>query len=109
MKFVDMNKDVFKMKECPRYAKYAFCCAYDGCLYFSSEHPEIMCVPGIEFGWIPQDYGRHKKCKDIFVRNDYVERLILCRNGNNFDTHEVEIARMKRMDMWREKNETAGS
>lgn len=105
MKFVYLTTDVFKMKECPKYTKYAFCCIDDGCLYFSNEHPEIVYTPGIELGWIPQNKSKYKKCKDIFVRSDYLERLVLCKNGTNFNTHDVDIARMRKMDIWRENDE----
>ena len=97
MKSVSLTKELFKLKQCPKYAKYAFACAYDGLLYFSNEHPEIMCIPGVEFGWIPDKKSKYKKC-DIRIKTDYIERLVLCRNGNDFDTHEKEIERMEKVD-----------
>lgn len=92
-----LTKQLFKMKECPKYAKYAFCCAYDGLLYFSNEHPDIECIPGISLGWIPDKKSKYKKT-DIRIKSDYIERLILCKNGKDFDTHTQEIERMEKID-----------
>ena len=97
MKSVALTTQLFKTKQCPKYAKYAFACAYDGLLYFSDMHPDILLAPGIEFGWIPRDNSKYKKC-DVRIKPDYIERLVLCRNGNDFEPHEKEIERMRQID-----------
>ena len=99
MQFINLTTDVFKMKECPKYTKYAFACTYDGFLYFSNQHPEILCIPGVEFGWIPSKKSKFKKCDKFKIKNDYIERLVLCKNGRNFDSHEKQIEKMRQMDI----------
>ncbi len=93
---VRIAKELFRRKDCPKWAKYVF--SDSGELCFSEEHPDIMLVPGIEMCWQPAKFGKHKKIKER-VCGDYIERLIMCRNRkNDFPSHEEEINRMKEID-----------
>ena len=95
MKSIFLTTGVFKTEQFPDYAKYAF--SYDGYLCFSNMHPEVMFVPGVEFCWIPNEKSKYKKCSTR-IKPDYIERLVLCKNGNDFEPHEKELEFMRKID-----------
>lgn len=93
---IKLSMEVFNLKECPKYAKYAFSCG--GILTFSNEHPCILFVPGVEMSWTPHQLSKYKKCDSIKIYSDYIERLVLCRNGKDFESHEKQLKKMKKID-----------
>lgn len=86
---------LFKRKDCPKWAKYVF--SSQGKLCFSEEHPNLIFVQGIGIDWMKSKFGKYLETEEK-VCTDYIERLVLCKNGRDFLTHKEELKQMKKMD-----------
>lgn len=92
---VRIKLSLFKRKDCPEWAKYVF--SSHGKLCFSEIHPDLIFVQGIGIDWMKPKFGKYLETKEK-VCSDYIERLVLCRNGNDFKTHKEELKNMKKID-----------